>query len=277
MKARLISTAVGVPLALGIIALGAYFPLIIDIALAIIAVMCIVEGLSAKKLNKKLTMLLPCTIFCVLFFLFYSYKAACMVLVFGFIVALYLSMVVNHENLEFPDLSFALTITTMCLLGLWSIEYMFDTKHGTPGLFYVVISLAIPWFSDGGAYFGGSALGKHKLCPKISPKKTVEGAVTGLISGMFIPMIAGVIFTLISFKDSYHVNYINFAIIGLFVSVISILGDLSFSLIKRSCGIKDYGSLIPGHGGMLDRFDSVIFAAPLIMIMDMILPIVTPV
>ncbi len=276
MKVRLLSTFIGVPLAIGIIVLGAYFPIIIDIALAAITVMCIVEGLSAKKLNKKLTILLPCTVFSVLFFLFYSYKAACMVMVFGFIVALYLAMVFNHENLEFPDLSFALTITLMCVLGLWSVAYMFDVKQGAVGLFYTVISLAIPWFADGGAYFGGSALGKHKLCPKISPQKTVEGAVTGVITGMFVPLITGVIFTFIAFKDNYDVNSIHFAVIGLCVSLISILGDLSFSLIKRSCGIKDYGSIIPGHGGMLDRFDSVIFSAPLIMILDMILPIVTP-
>ena len=236
--------------------------------------MCIVEGLSAKKLDKKITMLIPCTVFCVLFFLFYQYKLACMAIVFAYIVALYLAMVFNHEHLVFHDLSFALTITTMCTLGLWSLVYMYDRYRSNVGLFYVIAALAIPWFADGGAYFGGSFLGKHKLCPKISPKKTVEGAVAGVIAGTFIPLIEGVIFTQFFFHGEVSVNYISFAVIGLLGSVISILGDLSFSLIKRSCGIKDYGSLIPGHGGMLDRFDSVIFTAPLIMIIDMVLPIV---
>lgn len=278
MKTRILSAVIGIPLALGIIILGAYFPIVIDISLAAIGAMCIVEGLSAKKLDKKITMLLPCTIFCVLFFLLYANKLACMIIVFVFIVALFLSMVFNHEHLVFHDLSFALTITTMCTLGLWSAVCTFDSHSRSgqtlAGIFYVIITLAIPWFADAGAYFGGSALGKHKLCPKISPKKTVEGAVSGLIIGMLVPLLAGVIFTAFFFDDSVRVNYVNFCIIGLCGSLISILGDLSFSLIKRSCGIKDYGSLIPGHGGMLDRFDSVIFTAPLIMILSTILPIV---
>lgn len=275
MKVRILSAVIGISVALGLIILGAYFPVIIDISLAAIAAMCIVEGLSAKKLDKKVTMLIPCTVFCVLFCLFYWNKLACMVIVFAFIVALYMAMVFNHEHLVFHDLSFALTITTMCTLGLWSLVYMYDLRKSIVGIFYVIAALAIPWFADGGAYFGGSALGKHKLCPKISPKKTVEGAVSGIIVGTLLPLVEGVIFTQFFFDSSVSVNYVNFAIIGFCGSLISILGDLSFSLIKRSCNIKDYGSLIPGHGGMLDRFDSVIFTAPLIMILDMVLPVVT--
>lgn len=275
MKTRLLSAGIGIVLALGLIILGAYFPIVIDISLAGIASMCIVEGLSAKKLDKKYTILIPCMAFCVLFFLFYWNKLACMIIVFAFIVSLYLAMVFNHEKLVFPDLSFALTITTMCTLGLWTLVYMYDMRKNVIGIFYIIAALAIPWFADGGAYFGGSFLGKHKLCPKISPKKTVEGAVSGLIAGTIIPLIEGVIFTQFFFDSTVHVNYINFIIVGFFGSLISILGDLSFSLIKRSCNIKDYGSLIPGHGGMLDRFDSVIFTAPLIMIIDTVLPIIT--
>ena len=275
MKTRLLSTVIGVPLALGLVVLGAYFPVIINLSLAAVGVMCIVEGLSAKKLDKKLSLLIPCTAFCVLLFLLYSSRLVCIALVFAFIGAIYLTMVFNHENLVFHDLSFALTITTMVTLGLLSIVYMFDMRKNAAGLFYVVISLAIPWFADGGAYFGGRALGKHKLCPKISPKKTVEGAVTGVIAGTFVPMITGVIFSAFFFHGSASVNYLFFGVIGFCGSVVSILGDLSFSLIKRSCNVKDYGSLIPGHGGMLDRFDSVIFTAPLILILDMLMPIVS--
>ena len=275
MKTRLLSAAIGLCLAFGLIILGAYFPIVIDISLAAIAAMCTVEGLSAKKLDKKLTMLIPCTLFCVLLFLFYSIPLACMAIIFAFIVSLFLAMVFNHENLVFHDLSFALTITMMCTLGLWTLLYMYDVHKDNVGLFYIIATLAIPWFADGGAYFGGSFLGKHKLCPKISPKKTVEGAVSGVIAGTIIPLIAGVIFTTFFFESGVTVNYINFIMIGALGSVISILGDLSFSLIKRSCNIMDYGSLIPGHGGMLDRFDSVIFTAPLILILDQILPIIS--
>ncbi|MBQ3692383.1 MAG: CDP-archaeol synthase, partial [Clostridia bacterium] len=112
------------------------------------------------------------------------------------------------------------------------------------------------------------------LCPKISPKKTVEGAVSGVIIGTLLTLIVGVIFENFIFFDGCYVNYIFLAIYGLLGALVSIVGDLSFSLIKRSFGIKDYGSLIPGHGGMLDRFDSVIFYAPLLLIFNMILPII---
>ena len=274
MKIRILSAVFGIAIALGLIILGAYFPIVIDLSLAAIGGLCIVEGLSAKKLDKKLTMVIPCTAFIVLLCIFYSYKLVCMVIVFAFIVSLYMAMVFNHENLVFQDLSFALTITTMCSLGIWTIVYMYDQRKSIVGIFYVIAALAIPWFADAGAYFGGSAFGKHKLCPKISPKKTVEGAVSGVLIGTVVPLIEGLIFTFFFFDKTVSVNYVNFAIIGLLGSVISILGDLSFSLIKRSCNIKDYGSLIPGHGGMLDRFDSVIFTAPLIMILDTLLPIV---
>ena len=134
--------------------------------------------------------------------------------------------------------------------------------------------MANPWLADAGAYFGGSRFGKKKLCPKISPKKTVEGAVSGFIIGTVLSLLVGIIFEAFFFKNGETVNYIYLLIFSLLGAVVSIVGDLSFSLIKRSCGVKDYGSLMPGHGGMLDRFDSVIFTAPILMILNMYLPII---
>ena len=113
--------------------------------------------------------------------------------------------------------------------------------------------------SDTAAYFVGSFLGKHKLCPEISPKKSVEGAVGGLVGGM----LGMVIFCLIlnSFFE-YSYNYFVFAAIGFVLSVVSQIGDLSMSFIKREYNVKDFSNLIPGHGGVLDRFDGVLFALP---------------
>lgn len=108
------------------------------------------------------------------------------------------------------------------------------------------------------AYFVGYAIGKHKLCPNLSPKKTIEGAIGGVAGSV----VFNLIFSLIVLEE-FPLWLILFSVIG---SVVSQFGDLSASLIKRKLGIKDYGNLIPGHGGILDRFDSVLFVAPVLYI-----------
>ena len=274
MKTRLLSSIVGISVAIGLLILGSYFGIVIDFCLSLIAAMCLFEGLSAKGLNKKFSIVIPCIAFTFLMCMFYSLNLIAPILVFAVVIVLFMAMIFNHEHLEFPDLAFAFTMTALCTMGFWSIISLYDVWKNQVGIFYVVTALATPWLADGGAYFGGTFFGKKKLCPKISPKKTVEGAFSGVIIGTGLSLIVGVIFENFIFADGYRVNYILLAVFGLLGALVSIVGDLSFSLIKRSCGIKDYGSLIPGHGGMLDRFDSVIFTAPLLMIFNMILPII---
>lgn len=274
MKTRILSAAVGIVVAVGLLVLGSFFPVVINICLAIISTMCVFEGLSAKGLTKKITIAIPCLAFSALLPLLYSFAPVCFILVFAFVVALFMSMIFNHEKLVFEELAYALTITIICTIGICCVTYLFDLTKSMVGLFYVVTALATPWLADGGAYFGGSFFGKKKLCPKISPKKTVEGAISGVIIGTLLCLLVGIVFENFFFSNGESVNYLYMAIYGLLGAGISIIGDLSFSLIKRSCGVKDYGSLIPGHGGMLDRFDSVIFSAPLLVIVNMYLPII---
>ena len=106
------------------------------------------------------------------------------------------------------------------------------------------------------AYFVGVALGKHKLCPSISPKKTIEGSIGGILGSVIICGAFGAVFA-----KEYLIHCL---ILGLLCGVFSQFGDLTASIFKRKMGIKDYGNLIPGHGGILDRFDSVLFTAPLV-------------
>ena len=122
---------------------------------------------------------------------------------------------------------------------------------------YIWLVFIIAFCTDIFAYFTGMALGKHKLCPTLSPKKTVEGAVGGMIGAMVFSVLFGHFFL-----EQGHALNVWFFLMALIGSVISMLGDLAASAFKRQMGIKDYGNLIPGHGGILDRFDSVLFVAP---------------
>lgn len=132
------------------------------------------------------------------------------------------------------------------------------------GQFYVLIPFIISFVTDGGAYFTGVFFGKHKAFPHVSPKKTVEGCVGGITFGVAGISLYGVI---LHFAAGLTINFPALVVCGLLAGVVTELGDLAFSLIKREFGIKDYGNLLPGHGGMLDRFDSMIFSSPVIFLL----------
>ena len=121
------------------------------------------------------------------------------------------------------------------------------------------------WVSDTFAYFTGRLLGRHKLAPAISPKKTVEGSIGGIVFAVAVFAAYGLILA----SRGFSPNYLALCLAGLFVSILSQIGDLALSLIKREYGVKDYGKLFPGHGGVLDRFDSVIATAPIILILSL--------
>lgn len=135
---------------------------------------------------------------------------------------------------------------------------------GTNGWYYMLIGLVAPWVSDVFAYLVGVTIGKHKIVPHISPKKSWEGC----IGGAFFCAVAVMLYSclVIHRVDSIKINIIAFGVLtffmGLLVSVMSQLGDWFASVIKRHVGIKDYGNIFPGHGGMLDRFDSAFFTMP---------------
>lgn len=176
--------------------------------------------------------------------------------------------VYDHKKLPFGKLAIMVTVTCLVTLSvtcLVSLRNM-DSVHG---ICYVVMALMSAWIPDSGAYFVGTACGKTKLCPEISPKKTVEGAVGGIIVTGIVFAIYGLCYQLVMdrFYDiQFTVNYIPLVIITMIAAPISMIGDLSASLLKREYGVKDYGNLLPGHGGVADRFDSVYFVLPYMML-----------
>lgn len=133
---------------------------------------------------------------------------------------------------------------------------------------YVFLPFVAAFSSDSGAYFAGYFWGKKKAFPHLSPKKTVAGCIGGLVSAVLLMLLYGYILS----RFGFGVKYPLLALYGLFGSVACQFGDLVFSAIKRQYGVKDYGNLIPGHGGMLDRFDSMHFTAPMIAALVFLLP-----
>ncbi|SHJ29305.1 phosphatidate cytidylyltransferase [Lutispora thermophila] len=147
-------------------------------------------------------------------------------------------------------------------LGIIYVPLLFSSiifiYNDVNGKILVWLPFLTAWFSDTGAYFIGSYFGKKKLCPLLSPKKTVEGALGGIAISALLSALVGAVFN----NMDYEMSIIHFVIIGLICGLTSIIGDLFASSIKRFSHLKDYSNLIPGHGGILDRFDSILFTAP---------------
>lgn len=137
------------------------------------------------------------------------------------------------------------------------------------GKYYLLLPMVVAFTSDAFALFAGMAFGKHKLAPELSPKKTLEGAVGGFLGAVACSLVYGAV---MQFGFQLTVSYPLLTLYGALGSVVSQLGDLSFSYIKRQYGLKDFGNILPGHGGVLDRFDSVIFCCPLLEILILFLP-----
>lgn len=186
----------------------------------------------------------------------------------------------SHQKLGFDKICIALVgglLVPYLLTSLVRIRAMYagpDPSDTELGKYYILIAFIVAFSADTGAYFAGRAFGKHKLAPVISPKKTMEGAVGGILSTIILVELYGV---LLHFAFSFDVVWWYGIVYGLLGAVISILGDLTFSVVKRQVGIKDYSNLIPGHGGILDRFDSMLLVAPVVEILLRTLTFAVPV
>lgn len=161
----------------------------------------------------------------------------------------------------------------VCMFGGIVIPTFLSTlvllKGMEQGRYFVLLPVVSAFLTDAGAYFVGVFFGKHKGITKVSPNKSAEGYVGGIFFGGLFMLLYGVILQQFA---GLQVNFFIMVLYGLVGSAITELGDLSFSLIKRQYGIKDYGHLMPGHGGMLDRFDSMSFAAPALWVMVTLFP-----
>lgn len=188
------------------------------------------------------------------------YIAAYSGFLFCIMLALFTVAVFSEGKAPVDKVCISFTTCAYIITGFISIIQLRSMKYGE--IIYLLVFIA-PWVTDTFAYFCGRLFGRHKLIPSVSPKKTIEGSIGGTV----FCVIGCVAYRLI--LDNMYENLPEiwiFAVLGFVVSIVSQIGDLIFSLIKRRYGIKDYGVIFPGHGGVLDRFDSVIATAPLILI-----------
>ena len=183
-----------------------------------------------------------------------------------FSIVLFSEMMHDHIKVRFSMIAMCFVAGLVVPFLLSAMVRILIMKIGK---YVVLVPFTVAFTSDAGAYFAGLYLGKHKLSPVISPNKTIEGVIGGLIASVFSMVIYALILQIADFRVSYGLAILY----GLLGSVIGVFGDLCLSAIKRQSGIKDYGNLIPGHGGILDRFDSMMTVAPLMEILLLWIPL----
>ena len=192
---------------------------------------------------------------------------AALIGLFSFATVLFCELLAGHTQVKFTALSAALFAG---LLYPFLLSALVRLRAMDGGSYLILVAFVLSMVADSGAYFVGRAMGKHKLAPIVSPKKTVEGAIGGALCNVLAMMLYAWILKVCF--DFSQVNYLYAAIYGLLGAGASMIGDLSLSIVKRQVGIKDYGNLLPGHGGVLDRFDSTMIVAPLAEILLLIIP-----
>ena len=176
-----------------------------------------------------------------------------------FLLWIYTVAVFRRGALLFSSVSSVFTAMLYITVGFLSISLL--RYHVVAGQYLYLLVFIAPWVTDTFAYFTGRFFGRHKLIPEISPKKTVEGAIGGTLFGILSFVVFGLVMQL---AYGHQPNYLVLSLAGALCAFISQIGDLIASLIKREKGVKDYGSIFPGHGGVMDRFDSVLVTAPLL-------------
>lgn len=265
MVTRTVSGLIGGLLVLLVIFFNQHVPFIINLFIATVCVLASFELYFTSKLNKNLKIVIPGVVFSAILPIF-GHGLFWKISWYTYTLAMLLVLISSRKSLNFKD---AATVYGMTLLITFSLTTIIDlrTIGGIYSNFYILLALGIPWMADTGAYFSGTLFGKTKLCPDLSPNKTVEGAFGGLIFCIISNLMSSIVFRLFFLPRNITVNYLYVAVLALLGSLISIVGDLFFSMIKRCYRVKDFGNVVPGHGGILDRFDSVILVAPFVYFM----------
>lgn len=189
------------------------------------------------------------------------------------VIAFCLAMIFDYKNTKFEDVAVSVVASVLVPYGFAMFGALRDFYgYRSPvGVYLIFYGLICALGTDTGAQLGGMAFGKHKLCPNISPKKTVEGALCGVVFGFFLNMIALLLYNRFAYSTLDRKFVLTLLFCAPFVGALSMMGDLTASVLKRNFDVKDFGKIFPGHGGVMDRFDSSLFTIPLTFVIVSIL------
>ena len=273
MKTRVLTAAVMAVVGIPILIFSKY--IVYPIAIAILALFGVFEMLRTLGLEKNYFLVYPAYVMALaLPILAYFFSAEYTV---SFILAVCASLLVYliytffvavfaRGRVRFAEIAMAFTSVAYIVFSFTALSVMRCLENG---IWNLVILLIAAWGCDVCAYFTGFLIGKHKLIPEISPKKTVEGSVGGVVGATLLMLLFGFI---VSCATDLTPNYLVLALLGFILSAVSQIGDLIASLIKREHGVKDYGNIFPGHGGVMDRFDSVLSITVILMAACILFP-----
>lgn len=270
MKARVLFGVVGFVLVL--LALYVFPSIVLELAVAALCVLATYEVLGSTKLVHNRLELLLCMLVSLglaighFDILPLDLQDVVQGLIFVLLIGSFAIELKFHHGMNTSQVAwgfFGALLVPYLMLSLLRI-YQMDFKpigqtDFRAGQFIVLLPLLAAWGADTCALFAGMFFGKHKLAPVVSPKKTVEGAIGGVIGGAVLVLLVAL---LMNATLGFKMPLWSAVVLGAVGAVLGEIGDLSFSVIKRQTGIKDYGHIFPGHGGVLDRFDSVLFVAP---------------
>ena len=276
MKTRVITAIVGIIVLIGV--MFTFNTLIFNLVIAAITLIAVHEIYSALGFEKKdwlmYAVLVPYTLL-VMTSNYQVMRRLVMPMSFLLVTFYAIYLVVRNGTISYQKASGLLMFSGIVIFCFYSFirlkELLPVEQYGYDAVFFILLILCFAWGGDTCAYFAGRAFGKHKLCPVVSPKKTVEGAIGGVLGTMVFGVIITLVYSVAANRMEAFTRsnigvsmYVIIARLGCVAAVLGIYGDLFASVVKRQCGIKDYGTIFPGHGGILDRFDSVMFIAPFV-------------
>ena len=264
MKTRIITAIVGILVLIGV--MFTFNTMVFNLVIAAITLIAVHEIYNALGFEKKDWLMYAVLV---------PYTLLVMPMSFVLVTFFAIYLVVRNGTISYQKASGLLVFSGIVIFCFYSFillkERLPVEKFGYDAVFFILLILCFAWGGDTCAYFAGRAFGKHKLCPVVSPKKTVEGAIGGVLGTMVFGVVATIIYSMAANRMEAFTRsnigvsmYFIIALLGCIAAVLGIYGDLFASVVKRQCGIKDYGTIFPGHGGILDRFDSVMFIAPFV-------------
>lgn len=250
-----------------VVALGILFPVIafshtwaLPFAAALVGCICLFEMFGCLKVRRNLWISIPfylVAVFAPFAMRYMENRTLMLASLCACAAVLALIMltvsVFSHRKIPTSQSSSVYMTGIYIIAAFTSIVYVRDTSEN--GLFLLIMMFAAPWVTDTFAYLFGRKLGKHKLLPDVSPKKSIEGSIAGIIGCTLVILVYAFVCSKVW---DVECNYVLLAVLGVLLSIVGQIGDLAMSVIKREYNIKDYGKIMPGHGGALDRFDSVL-------------------